>query len=143
MIQEVALTSIKKKIGNLSETYDFLSQIYYLPDQSSKAINKEYLENYFFLNKTQPKILMIKRNDLKMIRAPKINNDLTAAELLEKLELYLKNQKLPPSGMNFSTLPNIDWLAITLNILDPQDSLKIFVKPQKIEDTIIRSLNPE
>ena len=39
----MSLKLLNNKLGNIENSYDLLSQKYYLPEKNSKAINSEYL----------------------------------------------------------------------------------------------------
>lgn len=51
-------------------------------------------------------------------RLPNFNS----LELLEKLENFLKNKNLPPTGIKQGTLPDPEWVIRLLKFLDPDDT---------------------
>jgi hypothetical protein len=143
MSSQAQLTKLQYKIGNIDESYEELSQIYFLPERNSKAINKDYLDKYYIFNQNQPSIFMLKRSEMTMIKPMPFNSELNAMDLLNKLKELLKLRKLPDPGMTINTLPDMNWFGVVFRHLDPNDNFKVFVKSISYQDTIMRSVNPE
>lgn len=126
--QELAI-----KIKNKAQLYDVLAKIYYLPDQTCRAITKDYLLNYV---QKDPQILMVPRKTLihHHFRFQKYS----APELLELLDKLLKSKGLKPSGLNMTTIPNVEWLMNTIMHVDPSDPYELLTtkKEEKIQYTI-------
>ena len=128
------------KINNIlksnKQVHKMLSKFYYLPPLSSRAINKEYLMYYSMI---LIPIFSIALANTKIAWAEDCRK--SAEELLKVLEGILIEQKLPPTGLDIDTLPNLEWLFNVIHTLDPQDLHKTFNQTIPLEQTLTRSLN--
>ena len=101
----VSLAKVKSLFPNRKESYKIISRIYRLPDYTSKAITKNYLKNLII----EPcPVFRIEHKDFHPPFVP--SKHVTALEILEAIELLLKQKKYPPTGFDYLTLPDIPWL---------------------------------
>ena len=123
MQQSIPFSEMKLYIHNRKDLYDLLSQTYFLPDYSSKAINKTYLLQILKGDTNIFKIPRTKVHIPSLIRPRKFR----AIDLLNKLEAFLNTLNLPRTGLDIKTLPNVLWIYSIFYTLDPQDNNEIFV----------------
>jgi len=111
------LSQAKRIFTSRYETYQIISEIYKLPDYSSKAISKSYLKVCL------QKPCHIFRIDNKDFHAHfVVVKHITAQEILGIIETCLKSKGLLPTGLNSITLPNIEWLiSVYFFFLFPND----------------------
>ena len=57
-----------------------------------------------------------------------LNKNFNAAHLLDILEEICKDINLPPTGLTYLTLPNVEWLLTAIKDLDPDDTYSVFAK---------------
>ena len=89
------------KVKSLSQLYNVLSQVYYLPERTSKFISKTYLPFYCF--KVQG-VFTLKKEEVvhHNFRFRKYSS----CELLNLLEDAVKKKQLPPTGLDAFSLPD-------------------------------------
>lgn len=129
------LKDVNKFIRTKFHTYEILSKVYYLPDFKSKAITKEYLQNYCL----DPIPIFVVRRDEIIMHHPRFNNH-TALELLEFLQKMVETKKSKPLGLDSDSLPNKEWMINLLMFLDPTDPHGV-LKPKKDDFEIKINLN--
>ena len=112
---QINIDYLNRYIKNKSSFYDILSQQmgYFLPDQKSRCVTDSYL-----LNVATKKILIIKRDEMKM--PPPLKMHLSINELIEILSSKCQGNEL---GFDTLTPPNKDWLISMLFHLAPQHEM--------------------
>ena len=92
----VPIKEINKLVKNRPVLHHELNKKYLLPRFGSKAASEEYLKKILLANQT---ILKIEREKTNDIYVPEKLSGKNASELLEILEKFLVNNKLPPTGI--------------------------------------------
>ena len=100
------LTDLNARLGNKTETWESLSQDYYLPSLTSKANNVNYLSSYIYADPSAPNIFMMKRCDMKLASIPPLAQNKSVPELFDILEDMLQNEEMPKTGLSYMTLPD-------------------------------------
>jgi len=124
-------------LGGLSDAYGWLSQKYYLPSITSKAIRKEYLMKIMLANE---RVLRVPRTITRNYIEYRGN---TIGEMLEKLEGFLRDEGHPPSGLTPLHLPDYNWLYDVCSWIDPTNKMRILKYTPPSKSTITRTINQE
>ena len=124
--------------GNKIETWESLSQDYYLTSKTSKADNVNYLKSYIYT----PTIFMMKRCDMKLASIPSLSQNKMVSELLDILEDILQNEEIPKTGLSYITLPDEEWIFRDLMYVDPLNRYGIFGLKQELKAILIRNIIP-
>lgn len=134
---QVTLQELNIVLGTVSDAYAVLSQKYYLPDLSSKAITKEYLKKIFFSN-------------VKILRVPRTITSnyvdykgTTVPEMLEKLEDFLKKNDYPSTGLDGNHHPDYQWIYDVCVWIDPTNKMGIVRSHVPSNDNLTRTIDQE
>jgi len=119
-----SLNTNKKK----KKLYNILANLYYLSDETSKAISRDYLVKYAF----DPLPIFVMKKD-KVIHHHFSYRKFNSMELFEILEATLKAKNLPPTGLDISCLPDQDWMRNAILHVDPTDPHQL-LRQKKLEN---------
>jgi len=133
----VSLDELNTALGTIEDAYSFLSARYYLPKQTSKAINKTYLTRILLKNSY---VLKVQRTITRHHIDYHASN---IGEMLEKLEAFLKLNDKPPTGMGQLRLPDYAWIYDVCVWLDPTNTMKIPRVQVSSENNITRVIDSE
>ena len=126
------------KVKSLSQLYNVLSQVYYLPERTSKSISKTYLLSYCF--KVQG-VFTLKKEEV--VHHNFCFRKYSSCELLNLLEDAVKKKQLPPTGLDAFSLPDQDWMRNALLHLDPLDPHGVLEGPPAAQHDFKIEVNPE
>lgn len=135
---EVPLATLSSLFKSRQHAYNFLSQIYILPEFESKAITKDYLISYF---KDPCPIFRLARDQFHPHFI--VTRHVTAAEILNVIEKELKKTNKRPTGLSEDKLPDFQWLVEVYFHLCPLDEHKLFPKTIKQEKITKRTIDPQ
>ena len=138
----ISLTKLNRYLGNKYEAYRDINTTYLLHSYSSKAITVDYLSHYIFAKPENPNILMVLRKDVIFEDIPPTREAFPVPDLFDKLEHFLKENGLPPTGLEINTLPDRDWILRILRNVDLEDKISLFGEKTTLEDMIMRQINP-
>ena len=100
----IPLTKLNRYLGNKYETYRDINTTYLLPSYGYKIITVNYLSHYIFAKRENPNILMVLPKDAIFEDIPPTREVFPMPDLFDKLEHFLKENTLPPTGLEINTL---------------------------------------
>ena len=118
-IAQANLSTLNIVLGTIADAYAALSQLYYLPKRTSKAISKKYLMQVMLADS---RVLRVSKTIEKHFI--EYQGD-TCPDMLEKLEAFLAEKNLPPTGFDFLSLPDYQWLYDVCCWVDPENTMGI------------------
>ncbi len=132
---KISLDAIHSRISSREKLHELLSQEYVLPTVNSHACTLQYLLKY---SQNPIPIYTCPIEGTKIFKRRRKNKN--CMEMLADFEKLLEKKNLPPTGMNPTKLPDVDWLCTVIHREDPDDSLKLFCKLDETV-TVTRSVN--
>ncbi len=134
---KISFEELNLVFGSMREVYATLSQKYYLPSLTSKAITKKYLTLMMLSGTNILKVPpTIKRHYIEYKIA-------TIPEMHEKLEAFLIENNQPLTGLDALHLPDYHWIYDVCVWIDPINKIKLSRTNAAAKDSITRMIDQE